>query len=102
MNFSQLEINFPPASHSHDPISSFDAEYEITQSGIRGEQMNAIYKLVMLNPGRTSKELAELSKYDRYQIARRLSDLENIFRVKKGETRTCIVGGRKSVTWWIS
>ena len=36
---------------------------------------------------------------DRYQIARRLSDLEFAGKVEKGKTRMCMVGDRNAVEW---
>jgi hypothetical protein len=33
-------------------------------------------------------------------LARRLPELEQGLRVRKGETRECKVGRRPAVTWW--
>jgi len=94
-----IDLGGKPASHSQDPISSFEAEEEITKSGIRGSQMREILELVKKHPRSTSRELSTLCRLDRYQIARRLSDLEFAGKVEKGRTRLCTIGQRKAVEW---
>lgn len=54
-----------------------------------------VLELVTKNPGKTSKELGELGTLDRYQVARRLSDLHNAGLVRKEEV------GSNDVTWFV-
>jgi predicted HTH transcriptional regulator len=96
----QIDL-FPPASRRNDPVSSRLAENEINRTGSRASQQKIIYDAVLNHPGSTSRELTQFCDLDRYQIARRLADLESGGQVRKGIIRNCLVGGRKSVTWCI-
>ena len=96
-----MERAFPAAARASDPITSHEAAKEMTLSGKRMAQVDEVDQLVGEYPGYTSLELSALTtKLDRYQVARRLSDLEHLGRVKKGARRVCRVGGRNAVTWW--
>jgi hypothetical protein len=95
----QQALSFTPASRRNDPITSYEAEAEITESGLRGEQQRKVRSLVHRYPGRTSRELAELAELDRYMVARRLPEIEPV-HVRKGEQRKCKVGRRNASTWW--
>lgn len=86
-------------SHASDPWTSRAAAREHVESGANASQCAAIYALVLRAPGHTSRELAEESEFDRYTLARRLSDLEHEGRVEKGPARKCRIGGRSAVTW---
>ena len=92
--------NYPPATRATDPDTSRLAEAEITQTGKRGAQCEQVRQLVEAYPGRTSLELSHHSDLDRYQISRRLADLEDADVVRKGEARACSWGRRQMVTWW--
>ena len=93
---------YPPASHSTDPETSRLAEAEVTNNGKRGAQCEKVRELVEQYPGHTSLELAAVQNHlDRYQISRRLSDLEDADVVRKGLARACRVGRRQMVTWWL-
>jgi predicted HTH transcriptional regulator len=91
-----------PVSRKTDPISSYLAEDEINKTGTRASQQAKILAAVKLNPGRTSRELVDYCLLDRYQIARRLADLKESGAVIQGPIRKCRVGGRKSVTWFVT
>ncbi len=88
-----------PAARTTDPISSHIAARGITVSGIRGSQARIALEAVMENPHRTSFELSEACYLDRYQVARRLPELEEAGFVEKGIIRRCRVSGRHAVTW---
>jgi len=90
-----------PASRLNDPRSSHEAEAEINQSGVRGVQQEVILAAVRHHPGCTSRELTMFCDLDRYQIARRLADLESADLVSKGRIRPCRLGKRNAVTWYI-
>lgn len=94
----QLSNN--PVSRANDLESSKDAERHINKVGSRANQQKDMLALVRKFPGKTSLELALFSlRYDRYQIARRLSDLHHAGLVKQGQVRPCNVSGRKAVEW---
>jgi len=112
-----------PASKRNDPKTSQIADQTITASGERARQQRIVEVLVNIWPESTSAELAaiannhpalvaeELYKTDpsdkqskrcqlkRQQIARRLPELASVGSVKRGESRECLVKGRKSIIW---
>jgi hypothetical protein len=96
---NQLDLAITPASRRNDPVTSHEAEAEVTRSGARGNQQRLVRSLVQRFPGRTSRELARCAGIDRYMVARRLPEVEPV-HVKKGEARRCEVGGRSASTWW--
>lgn len=91
-----------PVARGTDPASSHMAAREITASGARGSQARIALDVVMENPHRTSFELSEACYLDRYQVARRLPELEEAGFVEKGIIRRCRVSGRHAVTWTAS
>jgi hypothetical protein len=91
----------PPIARNTDPISSHMAAREITLSGARGKQQRLALRVVIEHPGMTSRELAALCSLDRYQMARRLPELEEAGLVAKGPVRQCKAGGRPAVTWLV-
>ena len=93
---------FPRASRLTDVESSKAAEREITQSGTRFTQQVILYDLIKRKPGLTSREMTRHCSLDRYQIARRLSDLENGGVIEKGPIRQCRLGNRIAATWMLS
>ncbi|MBJ7539874.1 hypothetical protein [Marinomonas transparens] len=90
-----------PAARSCDPETSHAAADEITQSGARQKQMARVVAMVHETNGLTSRELAHRHGVDRHMVGRRLSEAETAQEVEKGPARTCAVGGRSSVTWWV-
>jgi hypothetical protein len=84
----------PPRSRTKDPSSSKRAEEDAKRSGVmRGGRVLAM-ELVEKYPGRTSKQLAELGTLDRYQLARRLSDLRGLKLVHTTQDR------KEDLRWW--
>jgi hypothetical protein len=96
----QREEHLP--ARKSDPPSSKAAAREITDSGERDRQMREVLALVIGNPGCTSLELSRRSSLDRYQIARRLPELERESAVHRGQIRRCRIGKRPAVTWYAS
>ena len=88
-----------PAARNTDPVSSHLAAEEVTVKGTRGRQQRVVLWAVAANPGRTSRELASICDLDRYQVARRLPELENAGLLEKGPMRRCSAGRREAVTW---
>lgn len=88
--------SLPPIARKKDVVSSKIAAQKLTDSGYRESQCRKVLLLVKDYPGRTSKELSELTwEFDRYVFARRLADLE-----KQGLVRKAGVKDKtKEVTW---
>ena len=95
----QLDL-FRPVSRKTDPSSSRSAEAEINRTGSRRAQQEKIFEHVRRWPGHTSLEMSRYLNLDRYQIARRLSDLKNAGLVYQGDVKKCDIGGRDAVTWF--
>jgi hypothetical protein len=91
-----------PIARRKDPASSRAAAEAITGSGERQRQTAEVLRLVRDHPGYTSLELTRFTDLDRYQVARRLPELEQALAVRKGEIRPCNVGHRPAVTWWMA
>jgi CRP-like cAMP-binding protein len=89
-----------PGARNTDPITSHLADCEVQVSGVRGKQQRRVLSAVVLFPGHTSRELSGFCDLDRYQVARRLPELQALGVVKAGEIRKCKDGGKPSVTWW--
>lgn len=88
-----------PIARNTDPVSSHVAAYDVTARGTRNRQQRIVFRAVVEHPGRTSRELAALCPLDRYQVARRLPELEEVRMVQKGPARECEVNKRLAVTW---
>lgn len=95
----QQALTVPIARKSDEPTSHAAAR-EVTESGRREGQLLAVLALVRKYPGRTSLELASLSKLDRHVIARRLPELETAGYISRGEIRKCTAGNRSAMTWY--
>ena len=88
-----------PIARRTDPASSRLAAEEVTRTGRRAAQCEAVLALVRKHPRRTSLELSRLSKLDRYAVSRRLPELERRGLIRRGVTRDCTVNGRPMLTW---
>ena len=82
-----------------DPPSSHEAAQRVEASGAAATQRERVLALVRAYPGCTSAELAG-DGLDRYQLARRLPELEAGGFVRKGPLATCRVMGTRAVSWW--
>jgi len=70
---------------------------------VAAKQRIKMKKFVQENGGHTSNELGELSdEYDRYQFARRLSELRASGSLINPHTRPCGVSGREAMTWAVA
>lgn len=94
-----MNNRYPPVSRRNDLISSHEAENEINQNNNRAVQQEILLKIVKDTPGLTSREMTLHCNLDRYQIARRLSDLKNGNLIYQGDIRICSIGNRKATTW---
>lgn len=88
-----------PAARATDPDTSHKASAEITASGTRGEQQARALAAVRAFPHRTSQEIAEKAKLDRYELARRLPELRSVGLVTNPRRKTCSVTGKTALTW---
>ena len=86
-------------ARSTDPDTSHLAAQHVVQSGVRAHQQHKALAAVRAFPGLTSLELAQAARCCRFQLARRLPELERDDLVTRGEARTCGVSGRKAATW---
>ena len=82
-----------------DPPTSHAAAAHVETSGVAASQREAVLDLVRRFPGCTSAELVG-GGLDRYQLARRLPELEHRGLVRKGPQALCRVMGRQAITWW--
>lgn len=85
-----------------DPASSQIAAGQMEFFGMSKWQRDLVLRLVLAYPGMTSLELSRLPvcPLDRYQIARRTSELAEDGQLIKGAIRLDQTTGRPSVTWW--
>lgn len=88
-----------PTHRNTDPITSAIASDDIIATGARATQQRVTFDAVKKFPGSTSMELAAMGGLDRYQLARRLPELERANLVCKGPARMQD-SGRPAVTWW--
>ena len=89
----------PQNTRNSDPESSHLAGEQITESGTRQTQCDAVLDAVQKMPRATARELASTFDLDRYMVSRRLADLCYTGKVRKAASRECEVGGRLSCTW---
>jgi len=87
-----------PRARRTDPGTSHQAAAAIAASGELGRQQQAVLDGLRRWPGLTSLELAGRLRLDRYQVARRLPELEGCGLARKGPPRR--VGSRPGVSWW--
>jgi len=107
MKPKQIEFEFPPVSHTHDPSTSKEAEKKITKSGSRQTDAELVLAKVRLSPGKTAREIGkklwpeDKDKEERTGKARRrLSDLKNIGAVYR-RTLTDQDGTKERESrWW--
>lgn len=88
-----------PIARRKDPISSHLAAKEITENGARTQQQAQTTAAVRAYPGRTSQELADLTKLDRYMLGRRLSECVTAGTVRRGEMKLCSITKKQATAW---
>ena len=87
-----------PASHKHDPETSFIAEAKMNQ-GKRYTHQSLILKFVVDHPGHTAGEIGEYTSLGQHESSRRLSELNGVY-VEKGVRKACYFKKTQMVTWW--
>ena len=83
-----------------DPLSSHLAAAEVEDTGTASDQRAIVLQAVKDGPGRTAGELASRLPIDSVQTTRRLSDLCDAGKIRRGNTRECTIKGRQMLTWW--
>jgi hypothetical protein len=93
---AQLEF---PLARKTDPHTSHEAAHALVESGAHQRQVDQVLAALTQYPNRTSAELAAEAGFDRYMVARRLSDLEKRNKASKHPARICTVSKRRAVVW---
>lgn len=83
-----------------DPESSA-AAYEAHKSGGKVQRnLDRVLHLIARHPAMTTRELAALAEWDRYEVARRAADLKRLgYATHSSRPRECHAGGRPAVAW---
>ncbi len=84
----------PPRARRHDPPSSHRAADQAEADGTIGRQAQRALWIVRRWPGRSSLTLATIGPLDRYQLARRLPELERAGLVRR------VQAGAGDIRWW--
>ena len=88
-----------PIARATDQATSHEAAEYMNATGKRKKQQFAALHMVHKYPGLTADELATHGPLDRYQLNRRLPELETAELVERGPTRPSIITGRNAATW---
>lgn len=104
-----------PAARAADPVSSVEAAEQLTASGVRFDQQRRALAAVRAFPGLTSHELAERAGIERYELARRLSEVRTAGLIENPVDeqapvdpttgarppllKRCDVSGRRALVW---
>jgi hypothetical protein len=89
----------PPRYRRGQTTSKLAAD-ELVRSGSMAEQRALVLGIVKAAPGHTALEYDKLYLQRDRCAGRRLSELERLGVVRKGDARRCEVGQRAAVTWW--
>jgi DNA-binding MarR family transcriptional regulator len=90
----QPSFNFESLSRRSDPASSKRAAQEVIESGTVRNHEAIIVDLLRMYPGSTTKQLAGHGPLDRYQVARRMKELEKRNIVRRTSE------GSEECRWW--
>ena len=96
----QTEMFPHHAARNSDIGTSHESGAEITHSGKRRTDMMQVHSAVCKWPGRTARELAEVSGLPHTQCHKRLADLKNAGVVYQGEKTTCAISKRSAMRWY--
>ena len=96
------QLTFPPATHTHDPPPSAQAERRITASGKRQKHCMRVLSAVQRYPRMTAVELAPWVGMEMHEVRRRLSDLHSAGAIHIYDRRLCREAGTLMSTWEIS
>lgn len=86
-----------------DPESSAMADAEHKATGKRERNLDRALRLIARHPGMTTRELAALDGWCRYETARRCADLKRLgLATHSSQPRECHAGGRPAVAWMLT
>lgn len=86
-----------PRARNSDPETSHEAAAKIRPRITR--TIDSVYQALKRRRNITSRELAQAAGLDRYEVARRLVDLERAGLAERGPKRRCTVQGWAAITW---
>jgi hypothetical protein len=98
----QAVKSMEPLSRNADPVGSFQAAERTRKTGLGSRKRLAVYHALRRYQGTTSAELAKAAGLDRYDVARRLPELERAGWIVRGRRRRCAVTGCDCVTWYVT
>ena len=99
INFGRNTMNRIATARATDPDTSHLAGEEMERSGKAQTQREIVLEAVGYFVPLTSAEIAKCSELDRFQVARRLPELEYAGLVRRLPKRQCNVCRSQSVTW---
>lgn len=93
------EYDSRPHRRDSDPHTSHEAAARVARE--LGERQRATLEAVRAHPGLTRGELAAADGlHDPHTHARRLTELDRLGKVRRGDRRVCRVTGFGAATWW--
>ena len=88
-------------SRRDQPTSAIAAR-RVERSGAGETQRAMVLQAVIDNPGKTLRELAEITGIEYHRVASRLAELHTDQKVWQGIPRMCDVAEQKCKTWYPS
>lgn len=99
----------PPAVHTNDPMTSYEALRKHEAQGKRGRHQSLVLRLIRDHPGLTACELWEVASdairaelHELQEVRRRCTDLLARGEIVQGAPRHCRVRGSRQVTWIVA
>jgi hypothetical protein len=84
----------------HRDVKEFVAYTRGLDPKITGDHQKRVLGSVLIFPGLTSREIAQVCGLSGKQVSRRLPELVRRSKVREGPHRRCIHNGRYAATWW--
>jgi predicted HTH transcriptional regulator len=94
------DMHDQPVVRPSNPLTSYEGETDVTESGRRKSYMVLLFKVIRRAPGLTKEELSEKTNLPEDVIGKRLSDLQNVGYIHKGAVSKRSSRGRSQSTWW--
>ena len=83
-----------------DPETSHIAAEQIEAAGTASAHRDIIASYLRSNPGKTNAEIAEGSGLDYARVHKRMSELERMNLVIRGQQKKCPIHQRQMLTWY--
>lgn len=87
-------------ARARDPETSHIAATEVENNGTASAHRDIIAAYLRSNPGKTNAEIAEGSGLQYCQIHKRMSELERMNLVIRGQQKKCPIHQRLMIQWW--